>query len=125
MHAVHKAGGRRRPRGRFVLPLIAAGAAALAAAPASAVVQHDHLSEQRYADLDVRHESLAPTAAQRGIVGDLRARARWNEFGTPQSLSRDGGMLASGIQAESAEAAARAFVAENRALFRLSSLDTL
>ena len=97
----------------------------LTAAPASAVVQHDGLKDQRYADLDARKASVAPTGAQQDIVNALDAQARWNEFGTPRSLIRDGGFLATGIKAGNAEAAARAFVSDHLALFRLSSLDTL
>jgi extracellular elastinolytic metalloproteinase len=108
MQAVQSLGGRGGPRGRWALPLIVAGAAALAAAPASAVVQHDGLKDQRYADLDARKASVAPTGAQQDIVKALDARARWNEFGTPRSLIRDGGFLATGIKAGDAEAAARA-----------------
>src|SRR4051794_11140499 len=99
MQAVHRPSGRGRPRGRWALPFIVAGAAVLAAAPAMAVVQHDGLKDRRYADLDVRKASVAPTGAQQDIVNALDARARWNEFGTPQSLIRDGGFLATGIKA--------------------------
>ena len=125
MHAVHTARGRRRPRGRWVLPFVVAGAAVLAAAPASAVVQHDALQAQRYADVDVRTGSVAPTTEQQEIARRLGARVRWNELGAPQSLIRDDGFLATGVQGQDAEAAAREFVGANLALFRLSSLDTL
>jgi extracellular elastinolytic metalloproteinase len=76
-------------------------------------------------DLDARQGQVQPTAEQQAIVSSLGAHATWNEFGTPQSLTRYGGHLATGIQAASATDAARAFVDAYRPLFRLSSTGTL
>jgi extracellular elastinolytic metalloproteinase len=55
----------------------------------------------------------------------LDATVRWNRFGTPQSLVRHGGYLATGIVANSPAAAARAWAASHRGLFRLGSLASL
>jgi extracellular elastinolytic metalloproteinase len=71
------------------------------------------------ADLDARTGSVAPTAAQVAAVSSLGAHVRWNRFGTPASLIRYGGYLATGLGADPV-AAARSFVSANRSLFRLS-----
>jgi extracellular elastinolytic metalloproteinase len=83
--------------------------------------QNEHSQEQ----LDTRSGSVAPTSAQRSTVAQLGAVVRWNRFGTPSSLIKYGGFLASGIRAKSAESAARAWVDANASLFRLSSSDSL
>jgi extracellular elastinolytic metalloproteinase len=73
-------------------------------------------------DIDRRAGRLAPTGAQRAAVERLGAEARWNEFGTPQSLIRYGGYLGSGLPSNPV-AAARRFLTDNSALFRLSAAD--
>src|SRR5262245_1817114 len=70
-------------------------------------------------DLDARAGRVAATTAQQQLVSGLGAHATWNRFGTPQSLIRYGGYLATGLGSDPV-AAARAFVASNKALFRLS-----
>ncbi len=77
---------------------------------------HDH----ERADIDRRDGVVRPTGAQRGIVADLGAEVHYNQFGTPRSLIKHGGFLASGL-ASGAEAAARSFLSANRVLFRLSA----
>jgi extracellular elastinolytic metalloproteinase len=72
-------------------------------------------------NLDVRAGKLAPTAAQRSDVRDLGAQVAWNQFGTPSSLVRSGGSLGATVQGSTAADAARAWLASNRSLFRLSS----
>lgn len=84
----------------------------------------DHHSGGR-ADIEVAGPAVAPTAAQRTSVERLGARAEWNRFGTPSSLIKAGGYLATGVTGDSAVDAARNWLAANRALFRLSSLDGL
>jgi extracellular elastinolytic metalloproteinase len=76
-------------------------------------------------DLDTRRATVEPTEAQLDAVAELEAAARWSDFGTPQSLIRYGGFLASGIDAANAREAALAFLDDNRALYRLDSLDGL
>src|SRR5918996_6505388 len=73
-------------------------------------------------DVDSRTATLAPTEAQTAAVERLGAEVRWNEFGTPQSLIRYGGFLATNLRADNAAGAARAWVEANRSLFRLGSL---
>ncbi|WP_170219309.1 M36 family metallopeptidase [Nocardioides litoris] len=66
---------------------------------------------------------LAPTAAQRAAVARLRgAVATWNASGTPRTLGVDGGVL-SGPRAGAPVAAARGWLAEQRAAFGLSAAD--
>jgi extracellular elastinolytic metalloproteinase len=70
-------------------------------------------------DFDTRATVVQPTATQQNNVARMGATARWNAFGTPHSLIRHGGYLATGLQGEPA-AAAREWIRANRALFRLS-----
>jgi hypothetical protein len=70
-------------------------------------------------NLDTRSGAVVPTAGQRALVGRLGASVRWNRFGTPESLVRYGGYLATGLSPDPV-AAARAWIRDDRALFRLS-----
>ena len=72
-------------------------------------------------DRDFRTGSVQPSRAQRNAVSDLGARARWNRFGTPQSLIRYGRFLATNVQGSNAQEAARNFLANNASIFGLSS----
>ncbi|HYE16108.1 MAG TPA: M36 family metallopeptidase [Pyrinomonadaceae bacterium] len=77
-------------------------------------------------DIDKRGTTaVAPTAAQQAIVSGMGAKVSWNEFGTPKTLSKDGQFLATGLRGETAVAAARAWIDANKALYRLSSIDSL
>ena len=58
-------------------------------------------------DFDVRGGKLAPTAAQKSDVRSLQADVAWNQFGTPSSLVRPAGSLAT-VGGSSAVDAARA-----------------
>jgi extracellular elastinolytic metalloproteinase len=69
---------------------------------------------------DAREGSVAPSAEQEAMVSSLGAHVTWNRFGTPQSLIKYGGYLATGLSLDP-EAAARQWVQDNSALFRLSS----
>jgi extracellular elastinolytic metalloproteinase len=75
--------------------------------------------------VDARSGSLQPTAEQLRAVASLGAHAIWNDYGTPQSLIRYGGHLATGIQGANAAEAARSFVDANKGLFRLGSTENL
>jgi extracellular elastinolytic metalloproteinase len=77
------------------------------------------------ADLDTRTATIAPTEAQLDAVAALDATANWSDLGTPQSLIRYGGFLDTGIDAANAREAALAFLDDNRALYRLDSIDGL
>ena len=106
---------------RFGVALVAALAllALVPAAPALAI--GDILANQgALPDLDARAGSVAPTAAQQQIVSSLGAHATWNQFGTPRSLIKYGGYLATGLSSDPV-AAAKTFITNNAALFRLSS----
>jgi extracellular elastinolytic metalloproteinase len=73
-------------------------------------------------DRDVRAERLAPTAAQKALASRIADAVRWNELGTPRSMVRHGGYLATGLTGSDAEDAARDWLEANAGLFRLSSL---
>jgi extracellular elastinolytic metalloproteinase len=94
----------------------ALGAAALFAPAALGAGEREVL-----ADRDARTGSLQATAEQAAIAKRLGASVLWNRFGTPASLIRHDGYLASGIKAGSAVEAARTFLADHRRLFRLSN----
>jgi extracellular elastinolytic metalloproteinase len=78
-------------------------------------------------DMDTRAAgiAIAPTARQLDAVEAMDATVRWTPFGTPRSLIRHGDVLANGIQADTATAAARAWLDDNRSLFRLRTTDDL
>ena len=103
--------------------LVAAVGALVLLAPPAALGQF-HVdgvgSDGELADIDSRTASIAPSQAQLDAVADLGAVARWTDFGTPQSLIRYGGFLATGIQGSAAEAAL-AFIDANSVLYRLDS----
>jgi extracellular elastinolytic metalloproteinase len=73
-------------------------------------------------DLDARTGSVAPTATQKNIASNLGAAVQWNRFGTPASLIKYGGYLATGLSG-SAVQAARSWLSSKAALFKLTSTD--
>ncbi len=90
---------------RLTLLRRAAFAAALSALalPASALGNaeiQDH--SDRLADYDARAGKVAPTRTQRAAVRRLRANVRWNQFGTPATLSKQGKFLAKGVRGRNA-----------------------
>ncbi len=99
-------------RTRLVL-LVALGALVLPVATHAGNGMHD--------DLDARTGEVAATQAQQDAAEALGAEARWNTFGTPSSLRKDGGYLATGVAGGDAVAVARTFLDANAALFRLSA----
>jgi extracellular elastinolytic metalloproteinase len=71
-------------------------------------------------DVDARRGSVAPSPQQIAVAERLGAtRVAWNRFGTPQSLIRHGGYLATGLPKAPVRAAGT-FISQNRTLFRLS-----
>jgi uncharacterized repeat protein (TIGR01451 family) len=96
----------------------------LTAAPALAV-GNVRDAEPGLSDQDTRGGKLDPTAAQRQAVSNLGASARWNRFGTPQSLSKNGGYLATGVSGDNAVTAARSWLEANKAAFGLASTESL
>jgi extracellular elastinolytic metalloproteinase len=71
-------------------------------------------------DQDNRAGRVPATARQRGLATAAAARARFNDLGTPATLSSPGRPLASGLPSDPA-AAARAYVAGNRELLGLTA----
>src|SRR5688500_8624852 len=91
--------------------------------PAGAAPSRDGLVEPVFQgesggppDLDRRQSRREPTAAQEASVRQLGAAVRWNDFGTPQSLIRHGGYLATGLS-EDPVAASRTWLRQHRGLF--------
>jgi uncharacterized repeat protein (TIGR01451 family) len=70
-------------------------------------------------DYDSRGAGVAPSGGQLSMVSSLGARAQWNIFGTPASLIRPGGYLATGLSTDPATAA-RGWIRANKSLFKLS-----
>jgi extracellular elastinolytic metalloproteinase len=73
-------------------------------------------------DLDARVGSVAPTAAQRSTANSLGAHVTWNRFGTPASLIKYGGNLATGLSGTPVNAA-RNWISSRAGLFRLTAAD--
>lgn len=70
-------------------------------------------------DFDTRQGVIQPTTAQVTAVENLGAQVVWGRFGTPHSLIKFDGDLATGLGGEAATAA-REWIRSNRSLFRLS-----
>src|SRR5260370_1308790 len=88
--------------------------------PSSALGQAQILEvHEGLADLDARTGVVQPTSQQLTAVSNLGASATWNQFGTPQSLIKYDGSLASGLSGDPV-AAALSWIRANAALFRLS-----
>jgi extracellular elastinolytic metalloproteinase len=105
----------------LVLASLTTANAAAPGAAASASPDFQHESHGSL-DADYRTGTVAPSAAQQQAVAAMHATARWNAFGTPASLSRTGGVLASGLSGDAATVA-RSFLSSNRELFRLAERD--
>ncbi|HET7571891.1 MAG TPA: M36 family metallopeptidase [Gaiellaceae bacterium] len=114
----------RRPSGggsrlaRAALAPAAIAAALLVLVP-SALGVGDFRGNAAKPDLSVNRGRIAPTAVQKRLVTRLGAHATWNRYGTPASLVRLHGYLATGLGAD-AVAAAKTFLDRNRALFKLA-----
>ncbi|MFN2470592.1 MAG: M36 family metallopeptidase [Gaiellaceae bacterium] len=111
--------GTRRA-GWLVGVLVVLAVSLVAPATALAVVNHD--TKPAFPDIDARGGAIAPTAEQRTIVANMGAAARWNRFGTPSSLMKYGGLLATGYTGAPATAA-RNWIRANKALFRLTDAE--
>jgi extracellular elastinolytic metalloproteinase len=86
--------------------------------PANAFLQ---LHDERPAEIetDYREGRQTPGSEQLARVAALKARANWNRFGTVHSLIRHGGYLGAGYGGSPVEGA-RAWIMDNRMLFKLS-----
>jgi extracellular elastinolytic metalloproteinase len=71
-------------------------------------------------DIDNRQGQRAPSSTQRALARDRGATATWNRFGTPRSLTRTRGYIATGLPTDPV-ATARRWIAENRGLLGLSA----
>ena len=96
--------------------------AAPAAAPADGEGSEFLGDSASLGDKDFRTGSVNPTAAQQAAVRNLDASVRWNRFGTPATLVKHGGYLATGLNGSAADAA-RGWLRSNAALFRLTTTD--
>ncbi|MBT8145072.1 MAG: M36 family metallopeptidase, partial [Gammaproteobacteria bacterium] len=92
--------------------------------PAQGALFIEDIHEAALPEYDAREAqaAIAPTATQLALADALGATVRWNHYGTPQTLIKHGGFLATGLNAD-AEVAARDFLAANAELFRLSAAD--
>jgi hypothetical protein len=81
--------------------------------------------QQALPDLDTRTTVAAPTAAQTAAADRLGAAVTWNRFGTPSSVYKLDGNLATGVQAPTAVGAARSWLGQNAELFGLAGPDDL
>src|SRR3954451_25115506 len=120
------AGGSARRRGmrRALLGVVTAAAVLTMPAAASAVVDLGDVGARALPDVDTR-PAVAPTDAQRDAARAAGAQVEWGRLGTPSSVFRAAGPVATGVHGADATAAARAWLSDNRALFRLDSLDDL
>ena len=69
--------------------------------------------------VDARAGRVAPLAAATSLVASQGWTARWNRFGTVQTLYKPGGVLATGLTGDP-ETAARGWIVAHGALFRLT-----
>src|SRR5918999_3469453 len=88
-----------------VLPAIVAGAVLACPAAAQGALE----------DRDSRTGRTAVSAEQKRLAERVSTSARWNRFGTPQSLIRHGGFIARGLRGRNAAAAAKNWLRANRA----------
>lgn len=112
------------PLFRHLSAVVAAGAMFCAPA-AQALIQLDGFAPPAET-VDFREGAVKPSQAQLAAVKALGAQASWNRFGTPHSMIRHGGYLATGLSGTPVQAA-RSFIKANAGLFKLSpaSVDAL
>ena len=88
------------------------------------VVNLDDLTPTTLADFDSR-DAAQPSAAQLSAANALGANVEWNSLGTPASIIKYGGYVATGISAPDAATAARQWLDANATLFALGSTSSL
>jgi extracellular elastinolytic metalloproteinase len=100
---------------------IASGLPAGASSTPPPARQFSFQGEDAHADsADARAGRVSPSAAQRRLAAG--ARVSWNAFGTPLSIFRQNGWLATGLSGNDG-VAARTWLKRNHALFRLDAAD--
>src|SRR4051794_19698380 len=111
---------------RRVLLLVAVCLFVLVALPSTggAVGNIEEITPQALPDLDTR-DAVAPTSDQLAAAESLGASVTWNQFGTPASVIKFGGVLGTVAKAPDAASAAKQFLAANTTLFQLGSVDSL
>ncbi|MET0495989.1 MAG: M36 family metallopeptidase [Actinoplanes sp.] len=99
---------------------IGANAAPATPAPTAATpLTGDDLGAE-YEFVDNRGGVAAPSAAQRSLVRDDNLVTRWNNLGTPASVTPAKGILAAGLKGD-AEAVARGYLKNSVGLFSLQT----
>jgi extracellular elastinolytic metalloproteinase len=117
---------RRAARKRWLVTVLLAFAVAALAVPSIAFgIASIGDARPGLGDRDYRSGAVAPTFDQIQAASDLGASVRWDRFGTPRSLVKPGGFLATGVAGASAVEAARNWLAAHTALFGLASTDGL
>jgi extracellular elastinolytic metalloproteinase len=123
MRKVNGAAGPRSAVRRVSVFLVIVLAAGLLSVPSQAIGVGQVLAgQQGLGDLDARTGSVAPTASQAATAAALGATVTWNRFGTPHSLIKYGGYLATGLSGDTAGVAARSWLDSQKDLFRLTSV---
>src|SRR5215208_3383277 len=84
----------------------------------SSIVNIEGVTNDQLPDFDSRGDVTATDDAPAAGAAAVGAHVTWNSLGTPSSMIRYGGYLKTGIQAKSADAAARTWLASQRGLFR-------
>ncbi len=101
---------------------LALGLAVLPSTTMAAGVLDHH--KARLADFDSRKAvSLSPSQTQLNWVQNKGFEARWNMFGTPQSLINRNGVLEAGLVGETAEDKARGWLAANASVFNMTAAE--
>jgi putative cell wall-binding protein len=77
----------------------------------------------RIEDADLRGSAVAPTPEQLALAAELPGTVRWNPLGTPQVIINHDGWIATGVEGADEAAAARRWLRDNAALFRLGAAD--
>src|SRR5262245_28575751 len=111
----------RRARAAQLVLLVGLSVLALTLTSRGLAVVHIEGQSTGLRDFDARAKA-APTAAQLKAARAIHGRVSWGSLGTPASVIRYGGYLATGIKAPSAAAAARSWLAAHKGLFRLQSV---
>jgi extracellular elastinolytic metalloproteinase len=116
---MHASGGRGGlTAARFMVPLAMLAGVAFAASEAAAALSFQGENRTR-PDIDTRQGKRAPSSTQRALARDRGATAMWNRFGTPRSLTKTRGYLATGLPSDPV-ATARRWIQQNRGLLGLT-----
>ena len=109
---------------RVALPLIAVIALGAGGRPGGGRPWRRLPGRERHPqDPDARAGACSPSSRQRTLVTNQGAKAKWNRFGTPRSLTKAGRYLAIGLPADLA-AVARTWIGENSDLLGLTGAAT-